>query len=206
MHPDPAFHLHDRAAMRDFVARHPFGALFVQTAAGPRVVHLPVVWLDDDRQGRARLGLHLSARNAVAAHLDGATALFVAGGAHAYVSPGWYGLDDDQVPTWNYAAVELEGRADRLDRAGLVAQVDRLTAASEAVAGAVPPWTRERAAPARIDAMLDAIHGYSLTVTDWRGTAKMNQNKPPPARRRVADALERGGQADAAAAIRATLA
>lgn len=108
MHPDPRFRWEDRTAMRAFVAETAFGALFAATPEGPRVVHLPAVWLDE-----TTLALHVARSNRITPHLDGATALFVVQGPDAYVSPDWYGIAD-QVPTWNYLAVELEGRARRM--------------------------------------------------------------------------------------------
>ena len=37
--------------------------------------------------------------------------------------------------------------------------------------------------------MLDAIAGFELVPTAWRGTTKLNQNKPADVRARVAAAL-----------------
>ena len=93
MHPDPTFGWRDQQALRAFVGAQRFGMLFAQTPDGPAVAHIPVVWLDD-----RRIGFHLSRGNRLAKHVDGARALFVVNGPHAYVSPDWYGLAD-QVPT-----------------------------------------------------------------------------------------------------------
>lgn len=82
MHPNLSFHWQDREAMRDFVSEIAFGALFAATPDGPRVAHLPVVWLDD-----RTLGLHLARGNALTRHLDGTTAIFVTQGPDGYVSP-----------------------------------------------------------------------------------------------------------------------
>jgi len=197
MHPDPAFRVMDRDWMRRFVADHPFGTLFVSTAAGPRVVHLPVTPAGDDA-----VRFHLSARNDVADALDGAAVLFVATGPHHYVSPDWYGLGPAQVPTWNYVAVEMEGTVHALDRDALSAQVELLVARSEAALAPKPAWTPAGMKPGAFDAMLDDIRGFELTVTAWRGTCKMNQNKPDAARLSAAEAVEEAGDAATAAWMR----
>jgi predicted FMN-binding regulatory protein PaiB len=49
------------------------------------------------------------------------------------------------------------------------------------------PWTRSKADPAAIDAMLRAITG-KVTVTALRGTDKLSQNKPPTDRALVSAA------------------
>jgi predicted FMN-binding regulatory protein PaiB len=45
-----------------------------------------------------------------------------------------------------------------------------------------------------IDKLLAGIWGFELHVTQWRGTAKLSQNKPEDVRLRTADALEAEGK------------
>jgi transcriptional regulator len=188
MHPNAAFRWEDRDAMRALVAELGFGALFCATPDGPRVAQVPVVWLDE-----TTLGLHLARGNGIVRHLDGATALFVAQGPDGYVSPDWYGLDHNQVPTWNYVAVELEGMMRRMEHDALVAQVDQLTAQQEGRLDKTP-WTRSKMDPAMFDKMTSAIIGFRLEIAAWRGTLKLGQNKPEAARRSAADGVEASGR------------
>lgn len=197
MHPNRAFHLDDRNAIRGFVREVGFGALFAGTPDGPRVAHVPVVWLDDDT-----LGLHVARGNAITRDLDDATALFVAQGPDGYVSPDWYALGPDQVPTWNYVTVELEGTMRRMDEPDLIAQIEQLAAEQEARLAPKTPWTHDKMDRHRFDAMLNAITGYRLEVTAWRGTAKLGQNKPEAARIAAADALAQAGRSGIALLMR----
>jgi transcriptional regulator len=197
MHPNAAFRWEDRDALRAFVGEIGFGAVFAQTPDGPRVAHVPAIFLDDDR-----LGFHIARGNGIARHLNGTDALFVAQGPDAYISPDWYGLDD-QVPTWNYLAVELQGIAHRMDRDALADQIDRLSAAFEARLAPKPEWTREKMTPGLFDRMLAGIIGFTLDVTAWRGTRKLGQNKPEEARLAAADALDANGQRAVAHLMRA---
>ncbi|MCM8729661.1 FMN-binding negative transcriptional regulator [Hephaestia sp. GCM10023244] len=188
MHPNGSFRWEDRAAMRALVEQVAFGALFAATPDGPRVAHLPVTWDGDD------LTFHLARGNALTRHLDGATGLFVINGPDAYVSPDHYGLDTDQVPTWNYVAVELEGRVSPLDRDGLIAQLDALALAHEARLAPKPAWSRDKMERAAFEALLRGIKGFRLRIQAWRGTIKLNQNKPESARLAAADALDAQGR------------
>lgn len=163
--------------------------LFAGTPDGPRVAHVPFVFLDADR-----IGFHLARGNGLTKHLDGAEVLFVVNGPDAYVSPDWYGMDDKQVPTWNYLALEMQGTARRMSDEELVAQVDALTAEQEAQLAPKPAWTRTNMDPGLFDKMTTAITGFELRVTAWRSTAKLGQNKPVEARARVADELDARGQ------------
>jgi transcriptional regulator len=188
MHPNAHFRWNDEAAVRGFVADIAFGTLFAYTPDGPRVAHVPVV-VDGDR-----LLLHVANGNGITRHLDGADVLFVVTGPDAYISPDWYGLGPDQVPTWNYIAVECEGRATRLDRAGLMAQIDALSADQEARLAPKPAWTRDKMDTGIADRMMGAITAFAIDVTAWRTTAKLSQNKPQAARLATADALEAQGR------------
>jgi transcriptional regulator len=188
MHPNSTFRWEDRVAMRELVSALGFGALFAATPDGPRVAQVPVVWLDENT-----LGLHLARGNGIVRHLDGATALFVAQGPDGYISPDWYGLDNNQVPTWNYVSVELEGTMRRMEHEALVAQVDQLTAEQEAKLDKAP-WTRAKMDPALFDKMTSAITGFRLEITAWRGTLKLGQNKPEAARLAAAEGVDAAGR------------
>ena len=193
MHPHPAFHWQDREAMRGFVREIAFGALFASTPDGPRVAHMPITW-----DGKERLTFHLSLGNDIAKHLDGATGLLVVHGPDAYVSPDWYDEGPAQVPTWNYVAVELEGRVSALSHGALVAQIDALAAEHEARLLPKPVWTRAKMEADRFDKMTRAIQGFALDVTDWRGTRKLAQTKSQAARLSAADALDARGEREMA--------
>lgn len=172
MHPDAAFAI-DADRCRAIVRERAFAHVFVHGAAAAAVVHVPVTLRADDR-----LTFHLARRNRAFALLDGARAIASVAVADSYVSPDWY-ASAQQVPTWNYVAVEAEGHIEALTRAALVAQVDDLSAEHEAWLAPKPAWTRKKMDPRRFDAMVDAIGGFALVVEEWRGTAKLSQNKPP---------------------------
>ena len=189
MHPNAAFRWDDRDALRAFAREIGFGMLFAGTPDGPRVAHLPFVFLDYDR-----IAFHTARGNGIAKHLDGTEALFVVNGPDAYISPDWYELGNDQVPTWNYLALEMQGPVRRMSDNELIAQADALTAEQEARLAPKPEWTRHKMSDGLFNKMHGAIIGFEMRVTAWRSTAKLGQNKPQGARDRVADALDARGQ------------
>jgi transcriptional regulator len=173
-----------------------FGVLFAQTESGPRAVHVPVL-VDGDR-----LLFHISRGNPIHPSLAaGATALLVVNGPHAYLSPDWYGLED-RVPTWNYVAVEIEGPVRMLDEAALVRLVDDLSDEHEHRLEPKPVWKRDKMSPGRFEGLVKSISGFEMPIADWRGTAKLDQDKPDAVRARLADALASCGEMDMAAAMR----
>jgi transcriptional regulator len=167
MHPNRVFAWDDREAMLGFIADIAFATIAVD---GPRVVHTPVVVAGPDR-----LRFHVARGNR--AKFEETRAIVSVLGPDAYISPDWYADTADQVPTWNYVAVEAEGPLRRLDEAELAALLDALSAAHEARLAPKAPWTRGKMSPGRFEGMLKAITGYELTIEDLRGTRKLGQNK-----------------------------
>jgi transcriptional regulator len=199
MHPNRKFHLSDREAMAALVRDLGFGILFTPTPEGLRAVHVPVLLAGD------RLRFHVSRGNLIHSALAaGGEALFVATGPHSYVSPEDYGLDD-RVPTWNYVAVELEGPVRPLGPDELVRLLDDLSAERESRLAPKPPWTRGKMSEGRFEGLLKAIAGFEMRIAQWRGTAKIDQDKPEAVRHRIADALEGRGEAEMARTMRTNI-
>lgn len=180
MHPNRAFAWEDRDAALAFVADIGFATIAAASIAdeGPVLVHAPVLVAGPDR-----LLFHVSRGNR--AKLDGKRAIASVLGPDAYISPDWYGVED-QVPTWNYLAVEAEGPLRRLEEAELAALLDGLSAAHEARLAPKPEWTRGKMTPGRFEGMLKAIIGYELKIEALRGTRKLSQNKGDAERLSVA--------------------
>lgn len=187
MHPDRRFRWDDIDAMRAFVRQRGFATLFMTGADGPRAAYVPIV-VDGDR-----LSFHLSRGNSLAGHVAGQTLLCSVVGSDSYISPDWYESGPDAVPTWNYAAVEMEGQARALDEAELTAQLVALSAQSEAMLAPKRPWTLDKASPDYVAKLSRAIIGFEMAIDVWRGVRKASQNKPEAVRGRVVTALEQLG-------------
>jgi len=188
MHPARLFHESDPAVLRQRMLDNPFALITAVSDGHPLAAHAPVLPCGE---GEAlRLRFHLSAANAVTKALhDGAEALIVFTGVHGYVSPDWYGLDD-QVPTWNYLSVEAAGPVTRLDTDAARQVIDDLSDFFEAQLAPKPVWKSAKMTPARLEALLRGIVGFELAPTRFEGITKMGQNKPADARSGVVAALD----------------
>ena len=196
MHPDAAFRSEDRALLESLIDQIGFGMVFLTTPDGPRVAHTPLLW-----SGDGSVQFHLSRGNALSRHLNGATALVVINGPDSYVSPRWY-ADGEQVPTWNYIALELEGRVRRMDEDGLSGMLEALTHEHEARLGADGAWTMDRVPPEKLRRLMAGIIGFELEVQAWRPTLKLSQNKSAADRAGVIAGLEAQGSLAMAELIR----
>jgi transcriptional regulator len=200
MHPNAAFRTKlppeaEHQLLAAWVRKIGFGTIFLTTPDGPRVAHAPFVCAGDTLQ------FHLAQGNALTKHIAGSAALAVVHGPDAYVSPDYY-AGANQVPTWNYVAIEMEGRVRMLDDDGLIAQLDNLSALHEERLLPKKPWTRDKMDEDIFRKMLGAIVGFEMKITAWRPTFKLSQNKPTDERTRVADALDERGEPRMAQLIR----
>lgn len=195
MHPNPLFRTDDRALMESLVEEIGFGMVFAQTPEGPRVAHTPLL-----STGEGAVRFHLARGNALTRHLDGATALIVVNGPDAYVSPRWY-ANRDTVPTWDYVAIELEGRVRSMDDEGLESFLHAAIAKHE---GGLEgePWLAEESSEKMWAGLFRGIAGFELEVQAWRPTLKLSQKKSAEERARIADGLEAAGHAALARMVR----
>lgn len=187
MHPTQAFHDGDRRLHEALIDQIGFGMIFAQTPGGPRVAHTPL-WSTGD----GALQFHLAVGNALTDHLAGNAALAVVNGPDAYVSARWYS-QPDQVPTWNYVALELDGQVRRMEQEGLVALLQNLVERHEARVTDGEPWTMEKLSPARFTGLMKGIVGFEMEIASWRDTVKLSQNKRAEERARVARGLDSAG-------------
>lgn len=167
--------------MLAFVAEHAFATL-VATIDGRLVAAQAPMIVDG-----ARCLLHLSRANPIAKALPIA-ALAIVTGPNAYVSPDWY-REPDQVPTWNYESVELDGELAATDEATLRDILVRESARFEGALANKRPWTVDKLQPATLAAKQKGIVGIALVPREIRGTRKLSQNKSPADRDGVIAAL-----------------
>jgi transcriptional regulator len=170
MHPNAAFGWADRKAMLDFAADWSFAHIFAASANGQFVVHAPLLVRDE------KIRFHVARRNRIAGELDGRPVLISILGRHAYHSANWY-VSEDQVPTWHYEAVEIEGVARRVADEELIGLVDQLSEVMEERYSPKRPWTRAKMGPGKFEAMTKAIVGFEVEPNEIRGTRKFNQHK-----------------------------
>jgi len=190
MHPNPLFRSEDRALLEALIDEIGFGMVFMGTPDGPRVAHVPLL-LDGAEGSGDTLRFHLARGNALTRWLEGGTALVVVNGPEAYVSPRWYD-DRAAVPTWDYLALEMEGRVRKMDADGLEALLHALIERHEARI-ADEPWRADEIPPEVWRKLFGGIVGFEMEVLAWRPTLKLSQKRSPEERLRIAEGLEATG-------------
>jgi transcriptional regulator len=200
MYVPPAFKVDDDEAWA-VVHDAGVGILITPSPEGMLSVVAPVLVSED----RRTVASHVARANpwwrAVSPESE-VLALFVA--ASTYVSPALYPSRLEQpgvVPTWNYVAAEVRGRATvHQDPEWLRTQVTALTDRFEA--GHEPRWWVTDAPEEYIERQLRAIVGLEITVASIEGKAKLSQNRPDVDRRSVRDHFSDGSLAERNVAAR----
>ncbi|MET4103569.1 transcriptional regulator [Roseovarius sp. MBR-78] len=197
MHPNPAFRKADTARNIAFAREAGFGILAVTTDDVPLISHIPFLLSEDGTCAE----FHLVRSNPIVRLLDGRLrARLAVQGPHSYVSPDWYGVED-QVPTWNYVAVHLVGEVTLQPQATMRDFLDRQSAAFEARLLPKPEWRADKMTPEVLERMMRQIVPCAMRVAEIAGTWKLGQNKPEDVRLRAADPLEAAGQGQEVATL-----
>ena len=178
MHPNPAFRQESEARSVAFARERSFGILAVNAGHGPLLSHVPFVLAEAGTGLRA----HLVRSNPILRLLgEPVPAVIAVSGPDAYLSPDWYGVDD-QVPTWNYVAVHLRGILRRLDDGELHGILDELSALFEQRLVPKKPWTSAKMDQEVYGRMLRQIVPVAMDVEKIDATWKLSQNKPQDVR------------------------
>lgn len=186
MHPNPLFRSEDRELLEALIDEIAVGTVFLTTPDGPRAALTPLI-----STGDGAVQFHLARGNALTRHLDGATALIAVTGPEGYISPRWY-ANRDTVPTWDYVALELEGRVRRMADDGLEAFLHAMIEKHEArTAG--EPWRADEASEDMWAKLFKAIVGFEMEIVAWRPTIKLSQKKSAGERATIAAGLDAAG-------------
>lgn len=176
--------------INEFLSQNTFGQLISQVDGQVVATHLP--FLFDPEQGK--LALHIARANPQWKQLENQQILIIVNGPHGYISPSWY--VDPGVPTWNYQAVHIYGKAVTYsDPEFLRATVNTLTSIEES---AYPePWET-----AYSDSMLRGIVGVEIEIQDIQCKFKLSQNRSKIEIESVTEQLDSQGNSDLAKAMR----
>lgn len=177
MHPNPIFRKQPQQRNLEFAAETGVGTLAVNGPDGlPLMAHVPLIIEE------GRVLFHLVRSNPVARILgDGVPGKFFIQGPGSYISPDWYGMED-QVPTWNYVAVHLAGPVTLLPQEQLRDVLERLSDRFEANLEPKPIWKLDKLADEPLARLMRQIVPCQMQIEDVQGTWKLGQNKPKAAR------------------------
>lgn len=175
--------MQDRAEILEFVRRFSFATLITVLDQKPIATHLP--FLVEEREQQLVLISHLALENEQWKTFENQICLVIFSEPHAYISPSLYDKELN-VPTWNYLAVHLYGKARIIKEASQIRDLLNQTVHHYEEAY-VAQWNR---LPEDYKNRLSrGIIGFEIEVTDIHAKKKISQNKTSAEQNRIADHL-----------------
>lgn len=183
------FNINDSNEALSFIAQNSFGQIISNVNGRVFSTHIPFLLGEDGKT----INGHLAKQNTQWQNLSQQEVLISIQGPHGYISPSWY--SSPGVPTWNYQAVHIYGQCeiiqcpDKLHKivAGLTDKYE---------AGSDNPWL-----PEYNQAMLKAIVGFEMVITEIQCKYKLSQNRSDADRAGVIKRLKQKGGGSLAQAI-----
>ena len=173
MYVPAAFAQADPETLAAVIADYNFGTLVSAGPQGLFATHLPFV--ADLARPRELLHAHMAKANPHWRDLaDGAEAMAIFQGPHAYVSAAWYATRP-KVPTWNYIAVHVYGRVRLRTRPQEILETLALTVRHQE-AGRAEPWRMEDQPRQFLDGMAKGVVALELAIDRIEGKFKLSQN------------------------------
>jgi transcriptional regulator len=162
----------DKAVALTFMRNHPFAILVSNSEGVPFATHIPVLVLE--RGDQVVLAGHVAKANPHWKLLEQEPeTLVIFHGPHAYISPSLY-ESPESVPTWNYAAVHVYGRATVFSEAQRLREI-LLETFRTFDAAYLDQWTGMR--EEYRSGMLKHIVGFEIAADRLEGKFKLSQNR-----------------------------
>jgi transcriptional regulator len=174
------------AEIKKFLYENSFGILINQSNSKLCATHIPLE-LETNSEGKEILCGHLSKENPQwKGFLENDEVLVVFSGPHSYISSSWY--DHENVPTWNYIAVQIHGKIKIIDHEAAVESLKRL----------VDKYEKSSENPIRIEDLsaktmrqAKGIVAFEIEITEINATKKMSQNRDQKNYQNIIEELEK---------------
>lgn len=196
MYTPPLFVEERIEALHSIIRQYPLAAIVTCSAQGPEATHVPVV-LHADEGAKGVLRCHFARANPQWKTIESSpSVLAIFQGPEHYISPSWYPSKQEHgkvVPTWNYVAVHVRGRARLFENRELIEHIHALTDQNEQPFA--KPWSVDDAPKDYIAGMSRAIIGIEIAIDVIEGKRKLNQNRSEADREGVIAGLRAIGSA-----------
>ena len=168
------FSENDKNEMEALVREFGFATLVSIKDNLPWATHVPLE-LEVEESGNWILRGHIARANPQWKSfetMNNVLAIFM--GPHSYVSPSWY--NHKNVPTWNYRAVHVYGKANLVEGERLEAMLRKIMRRYED-AHAEHPLTYDEVPAKILDFDLRGLVGFEIKVGRIEAASKLSQNR-----------------------------
>ena len=171
----------------EFIKQNSFAILINQVNNRPWGTHIPLIF-EEDETGNQFLTGHISKANDQWKNIDSANeVLAIFSGPNSYISSSWY--NHENVPTWNYTAVHVYGKATILDEEELFQELGKMMRKHEA--NSSNPKKFEKIPQELIRSEMKGIVGFRILITEIQAVEKLSQNRDDENHKRIVEELEK---------------
>jgi len=168
-YPPPYHQDHYKNNMIEVIKAYPLATVISVHNSEPLVTHMPLIYRETD----GKLIGHIDIYNPQTALMkDDNDVTLIFSGPQCYISPTVY--TTTQLPTWNYIKVHLKGKVKAIESKD--ALKESLIIMTEFLEQPEHKYVLETDNP-RMDANLDYIKMFEITITNWEGKFKLSQDK-----------------------------
>jgi transcriptional regulator len=173
MYVNPINRWEDEPEIISFIQKNAFATLITQGVNRPTATHLPFI-LEQPREGHAILSGHIARANPQWKSIpEQGEVLVMFQGPHAYISSSWY--NHENVPTWNYLAVQVYGQIKIIQDDELLKHLKKLVDTYEA--GRPNRVSVETMNESYLASQIRALVGFEIQITEVQASAKLSQNR-----------------------------
>jgi transcriptional regulator len=172
----------------DFVQKNSFGTIVTTEQGKPIATHLPLGLnkKGDDYYITGHMAYGNPQWRTFATCED---VLVMFQGPNAYVSSSWY--SQENVPTWNYQAIHIYGKASILEKDELIEELTRMLEKYEQNRENPVLW--DKFSPELLENQLKGIVGFKIKVEEIQAAYKLSQNRNETDYLNIIDKLQNEG-------------
>ena len=176
----------NRSKILRFIEENSFAILVNQSNDKINATHIPL-FIEESANNKLVLSGHISKLNPQSENFaENGTVLAIFSGAHSYISSSWY--DYEEVPTWNYMAVHVEGKIEILNEEQKLLHLENLVNKYEKNSEK-PISTKSLSKETMHQA--NGILAFNIIVTNIDAVKKLSQNKSENNKKSIISHLEK---------------
>ncbi|MCC9090189.1 MULTISPECIES: FMN-binding negative transcriptional regulator [Bacillus] len=200
MHIPSFFQVKDLEEVKAFIQSHSFATVVTTTDEKPIATHIPVSFhqIEDSYV----ITGHMAIGNPQwKTFEENEKVLVIFQGPHAYISSSWY--EKEAVPTWNYQAVHVYGKAELLEKAELVKELTKMLETYESHREQPVLW--HTLSNELLEKQMKGIVGFKIIIDEVQAAFKLSQNRHERDYAHIIEQLEAEGEVELADAMKKRL-
>ena len=176
----------NRSEILRFIEENSFAILVNQSNSKINATHIPL-FIEKSDEKQLILSGHITKLNPQSENFqENGNVLAIFSGAHSYISSSWY--DYEEVPTWNYMAVHVEGKIEILNEEQKLLHLENL----------VNKYERNSEKPISTKSLSEktmrqsnGIIAFNIIVENIDAVKKLSQNKSEHNKKSIISHLEK---------------